>query len=424
MRETDNGPRFTRREALKGGLSAAAVFVLGKPREIVKTDYSLPPEEFSGQEILDGYCNAYSSSARVNIIEYPAEGKKIIVPSSAYRNGVYCRDSFFSVIGLGDQSLSSSCYREFEKGQDWLSGQIPPMVLLNKEDKSRVWRDDESSLIFLIWSGIVNKRGEQVNREVIEKAFGFVQKHVEGCQYHSEPGDFTYWADTLLNPKRQVITYNQGLYVCAMRTMYENNWGGVTLDQVEKAREGYEVIWKQNWENGYLPQAQGGSYIDFSSLFPEVLSRYLFDESILPNWVVLRTIDHYLTKAKVANIFTGKLHGLKIICQGNGDFLPKRAISVKDFAEPGDYQNGAYWPMWTLVDLALAFKIAPESRREEYRQTILKLLEVELDRDQEAKEYIRLCPDPGVLGSSEEMRHKYSWNVFFVPIARWAGLTR
>lgn len=423
MREIEKFLEITRRQFNKIGLAGAVVVFSGMPNQDRNLDYCIPPDIFPENRQFGEYFINYVASAKNNIIEYP-NGEKVIVPSPAYKSGIYVRDSFYSVMGLSDNQLCLCSYREFEKAQNPETGQIPTQVLFDIEDKNQRWRDDESTMLFLIWSGIVKDRGESIDREKIEKAFGFVQKHVLDFQYYSEKDDFKYWADTLKNSRRQVITYNQGLYVCAMQACFENSWGEVTWDEVLKAKEGYGQIFRQNWEKGYLPQAQGQDLIDLSALFPEVLYRYLFNDTILPNQAVLATVDYYLKNASVINKETGKLHGVKIICNGNGSFLPPEAISVPAFAEPGDYQNGGYWPMWTLVDLALAYKIAPKAQKEGYRQIILKLLGEELDKDGEAKEYTRTCPDPMILGSTEKIRHLYSWNVFFNPIARWAGLNR
>lgn len=423
MKLIDGEPQVSRRDVIKGIGAWAATIVFGRPKEMKNPDNRLPPETFFEQEQLREYCEAYTASARKNIIIYPS-GEKVIIPSPAYTSGIYGRDSFFSVMGLSDIQMGSFSYRQFEEGQHPETGQIPTQILFNHEDKTERWHDDETTMLFLIWSSVVKGMGEKVDPEKINKALGFIQKHVRDSQYYSEAGDFKYWADTLINPQRQVITYDQGLYACALQSCFENNWGSVTFDEVEKAKEGYREIWRQNCQKGYLPQAQGQEIIDLSALFPEVLSRFLFNEPILPDQTVLTTIDNFLAKASVVNKETGELHGIKIICNGDGSFLLPKAISVPAFNEPGDYQNGGYWPMWTLVDLALAFKIAPKSQKEEYRQIILKLLNKELAKDGKAKEYIRLCPDPVVLGSTEEIRHQYSWNVLFNPMARWAGLDR
>ena len=423
MVDADNKSEISRRQFLIKASVAGAALMSGRSKGESKPDYHLPPDFLSGNEQFWGYLKDYISSARQNIISYK-NGEKVIIPSPAYASGIYGRDAFFSILGLADGQLSLNCYRQFERDQNPKSGQIPTQVLFNPGNETEKWCDDETTMLFLIWSGVVKEWGGNINQEKIEKSLEFVQQHVQDSLYYSDPGDFKYWADTLINPQKQVITYNQGLYCCALQTMFENNWGKVTFEEVEKAKEGYRAIWRQNREKGYLPQAQRQDLIDLSALFPEVLSRYLFNEPILSDQMASSTVDYFLAKALVTGKETGKLYGFKIICSGNGAFLSPKAISVSAFSEPGDYQNGGYWPMWTLVDLALAFKIAPKEKKEGYRQIILELLGEELDKDGEAKEYIRLCPDPVVLGSSEEMRHKYSWNVFFIPIARWAGLNR
>ena len=59
------------------------------------------------------------------------------------------------------------------------------------------------------------------------------------------------------------------------------------------------------------------------------------------------------------------LAGLKVICAPDGSFLPPERFSVPSLNDPGHYQNGGYWPMYTLIALALRYKLAPDKDLED-----------------------------------------------------------
>lgn len=108
---------------------------------------------------------------------------------------------------------------------------------------------------------------------------------------------------------------------------------------------------------------------------------------------------------------------MKIIAQGDGRFLGPERFEISDFADYGDYQNGGYWPMWTLSELALAYKISGEVK---YLSAIEQLLASELGSDGQSKEFLRL--GTRTIGDFDSFREQFSWNVLFVPIAQWAGV--
>ena len=84
--------------------------------------------------------------------------------------------------------------------------------------------------------------------------------------------------------------------------------------------------------------------------------------------------------------------------------------------DPGHYQNGGYWPMYTLIALALRYKLAPDSPKGAHRN----LVRGELAKDRRSKEIIILAP--GVEGAIDPNRSGYTWNSLIVPALKWAGV--
>jgi hypothetical protein len=112
----------------------------------------------------------------------------------------------------------------------------------------------------------------------------------------------------------------------------------------------------------------------------------------------------------------GRAAGIKNIANADGTFAAASLFACPTLNEPGDYHNGGYWPMYSLVELALAYGIAP---RPQYRTMIEELVAQEV-ADGTTKEYWTLAP--GRIGQVQAGRRDYSWNVLIVSALRWAGL--
>lgn len=365
---------------------------------------------------ISKYLSLYKATALRNIVKFP-DGRKAIIPSPAYAGEMYSRDAFYSALGLGDTDLSRSFYSWFEKTQDHQTGQIASVVSLTKNESMKP-QNDESTLLFIIWSYILNKQGIPVREDVVKKAYEFVQSNVHEGAYISQPGPFRYWVDNLKVQTPDIISYNQGLYLVALEALYRMGLRGVFPDLIQQAKQQAknQYLRLYNRELGFVPQSQNTTYLDISALFPEVLYRYLFDLSgdiLMPNQLILQTLEAHLRMASVLS-FDGRLIGIKNLVQKTGDNLPKEKFSVTALADPGDYQNGAYWPMYTLSQLVLAYRISGESR---YLSMVMQLLREELGDDR-SNEYIRLDGKP-----TDPLRSDYSWNVLLAPIANW-GITK
>ena len=90
--------------------------------------------------------------------------------------------------------------------------------------------------------------------------------------------------------------------------------------------------------------------------------------------LLLATVNHHLATASVFSP-DGSLAGVKSISHSNGSFLPPPRFAVESLAGPGNYQNGAYWPLFTQVELALAFAISGDDK---FREVMEQLMVQEL----------------------------------------------
>lgn len=403
-----------RRTFIKAGFSLLGAACLEPVAKIGRAVAKNPVESpIESPLTMAQYLSFYTRAALENTSKLP-DGRLAIVPSPVYANGIYGRDSFYAALGLGDAKLIEGCYRWFEETQNQETGQIASAVAFSPEDQSLEPKDDETTLLYLPWSALIQRQGRPINPDSIAKAFEFVQSHVRDGFYVSQPGPFRYWADTLVVQRPDVISYNQGLYTVALESLRQIGLENITSQMVQSAKDNYQSLYKP-WL-GFVSQSRDVSVQDLSVLFPESLHRHLFNKGILPDDVISRTVNHHLETAGVY-FRSGKLAGLKITAGADGGFLPPERFSVPDLAAPGDYQNGGYWPLWTLSELALAYEVSGDGK---YKSAIAELLETELGKDGQSKEFMRLTHDN--LGDFDSFRSPYSWNVLFVPFAKRAGL--
>jgi len=355
----------------------------------------------------------YAKSARNNIVH--RRGERAILSSRIYPRGTFVRDAFYGPLALHDVALSLDCYRWFARTQ-LPNGQIMTAVGFSDEDQSWLTpMDDDSSLLFVIWSAWLARRGVEVKREGVERAFTHVQSHVDAEGWFVSPaGPFRYWADTVHPETPERITHNQGLYALALRAMRILDWGGVSDDQVKAAKRRYAACFNPQLNALTLGRDTWWALKqDISTVFPEFLHRWAFADSALPNTVVAGTVDRCVQTAAVHK--DGKIAGVKVICDTDGAFLPADRFHASVLNAAGDYQNGGYWPMYTLTALAMAYKIAPSPER---RSIIETLVLSELGVDHVSKEIMRL--KPGEVGTWDASRSGYTWNALIAPALKWA----
>ncbi len=384
--------------------------------DAVVPQLSVPPSSTNEHEspTLEAMAKLYIRIAQANV--RTIGNQKAVVPGPIYANGIYARDAFFTVVGLGDLQLSEDSYRWFERAQNLETGQITTAISLDPADRSLQPQDDETTLLFLIWSGLMQREGRPIEPQLVRKAWTFVENHTQDGLYVSAPGEFRYWADCWRLDQPDTISYNQGLYALATRFLADARMAGVTPAVAAQAADGYRALFRN--DVGFLPlsaKEPGNSLQDVSALLPEFLHRYFFGIGILPDTAVLSTVNHHLETA-VINAADGSIAGIKNIANANGTFAATSNFACPTLNTQGDYHNGGYWPMYTLVDLAMAYQIDPQPL---YRSTMETLIAKEL-ADGTTKEYWPLAP--GRVGNIEQGRSDYSWNVLIVPALRWSGL--
>lgn len=358
----------------------------------------------------------YFASTRGNIVT--RSGQRAQLSSHLYPRATFIRDAFYGPLALDDVGLSAECYRWFARTQHPNTGQIRTAVPFERADEPDFEPgDDDSSLLFIIWSAWLKRQRLPIEVDPIARAWAFVQTHVHDDQFISPAGAFRYWADTVKFEQPERIAHNQGLYVLALRAMQFLDIGRVTDQQLNQAKARYADFFRSDL--GALTLGKDSSWadaLDLSALFPEFLLRWLYAETALPDSMVRSTVDRFRQVAAVTQP-DGSIAGLKIICAADGAFLDRQRFFEPGLNWPGDYHNGGYWPLYTLTALAMAYRL---SREAALQRTIEQLITIELGTDHRSKEVIILAPD--AVGTINADRSNYTWNALIVPALKWAGV--
>jgi hypothetical protein len=360
--------------------------------------------------------NYYFNDTRNNVVV--KNRRRAMLSSHIYPKATFVRDAFYGPLALNDVNLSAECYRWFAEAQNPDSGQIRCAVPFdpNNEHLFQIW-DDDSSLLFVAWAAWLKRNRIKVDQAIVEKAWQFVKTHVIN-DFHLTPAQpFCYWADTVQFETPERVAHNQGLYALAARSMLEHGWGNVAADDVDRARARYVEFFRPDLGIVALGKdSWWADKMDISVLFPEFMLRWLYKESALPDEAIVSMVDRYVPLASVYKQ-DQTLAGLKVICASDGSFLPPERYHVPVLNGPGHYQNGGYWPMYTLIALALRYKIAPNKDLQALIETLVR---AELGKDRRSKEIIILAP--GVEGAIDPNRSGYTWNALIVPALKWAGV--
>lgn len=395
---------LTRRAFLSlTGLAALSLLLHPQAQAAEQTDW---------RELLVHYRNGALNNY------WEQNGRRALLASRLYP-GIFIRDSFFGTLGLEDSQFGSDCYRWFAESQ-MEQGQIRSAVPLLPDQANLLQaHDDEGTLLFVIASDWLTRAHRKIEPQPVVRAYDFAQTHTQEDFYVSPPGAFRYWLDTMQLEVSDALAYNQGLLCLARRAMVNLGLAKVNEGHVAAAQRGYRSFFDN--ARGYVQCAKASRFAsaqDVSALLPEFLSRYLYNEAILSDSMVLAHVNRILGNAAVL-ARNGTLVGLKVLSASSGAFFPPAWFFVPGDNIPGRYHNGAHWPLYSIVILALAYQI---TRSSTYARQIGEMVWNELAADPHSKEFVVLTP--GAVGTSDPARSDYTWNSL-IPIAcRWSGLVR
>lgn len=343
-------------------------------------------------------------------------GRRALKASRIY-SGIYLRDALWGALGLQDMDYLRDCYQWFADAQ-MENGQIRGAIALEPELTGEFeWHDDESTLLFILASERLRSARHKVEAAQVERAYAFAQTHVVDDLYLSPPGAFRYWVDTMLLERADVLAYMQGMFCLARRALVNLGWGNVNEGHVAAAQRAYRSFFDAT--RGYVTCGKFSRLAlaqDVSAVFPEFLSRYLYNERILEDAMLVRHANRLLANAS-AHARDGTLVGIKNLSTASGAFLPSAWFAVPGLNRPGVYQNGGHWPLYSSALLALTYSI---TRGAQYARWIGEMIVNELADTQHSQEFVVLSPN--AVGTFDATRADYSWNALIPVALQWCGL--
>lgn len=345
-----------------------------------------------------------------------------IIPSRAYSDYFYARDSYWILSALKDRRLSELAVSQFRENQIRNGdGRVATALGRSGTNPELLRRDDESALIYVLHNYLLRQLGGLPQIDSLRQTRDFILSRVREGKYFTtgetrqgplfdgpnQLGTYHYWADTYRPAGRpeatpQVITYNQGLLCVALRCLRRM---GIDVDQgIYRQAELAYASTVNPADSISLPQREGSQTMDVSSLVGEALSLFLFDKPLLSSKRVQETINRFAS----VNYRDGSFLGFKVISDFSGGHCPSSEFSGTPINSPGRYHNGA---SWLLYD-ALALYAGARHQVPEAADLFVQRLASEFKTSRASHEYLRTNVDN--LGEPDTMRDGYGWNAFVV----------
>ncbi len=343
-----------------------------------------------------------------------------IIPSQAYPNYFFARDSFWALVTLQDRQLLEMTQQRFHTDQkNNPDGHIATALLIDGSKPEKRDRDEESPLFDIIREYELMRQGGTPDKNSLALTLNFILKdHIRNGRYvtlgEQRPGDDTncyhYWADSYrpgskAEPSPQVIAYNQGLLCVALQALEKM---GIQFDPNLKTQaEATYANLTNPQDNTSLPQKEGSDVVDVSSLVGEALSLYYFNKPLLTNERVQTTLNRF------SKVFypDGNFLGFQVITSFDGSLRPIEEYTAQATNADGNYQRGG---SWMLFD-ELALYAGARHKVAEASGLFLQRITSEFRKVASSHEFLNTAgSDPG---SSEPTRDNYGWNSFIYRLA-------
>src|SRR5512143_1283311 len=185
----------------------------------------------------------YAADARNNVVV--KKKRRAMLSSHVYPKATFVRDAFYGPLALNDINLGAECYRWFAETQNPDTGQIRCAVPFDPKNEFlfQIW-DDDSSLLFGIWSAWLKRNRINLDPTHADHAWSFINTHLHNDSHLTPALAFCYCADTVQFDTPERVAHNQGLYVLAVRSMLEHGGGQVVAADYDRARARYAEFFR------------------------------------------------------------------------------------------------------------------------------------------------------------------------------------
>jgi hypothetical protein len=320
---------------------------------------------------------------------------------------MYTRDSFWIVQALRDMDLSARAYKRIA-AQQYLNGQIPSLI---SPDGSRDRKDDESTILFIIWSYLIWKAGARPAEPPIFKAWAYLDGQVKKGKYVTGSGTYHYWLDTLAFGKPDTVSYAQGLYSLAARCAKQMGLEP-SAAKITAAEQAYRGLFKP--EIGAITLSENTDFLDVSCLAGEYLSLHILKEPILPDDVVRATVGSFSPVYYPEGDFLGYM----VTSMLSGEYLDPSWLPESPDNVYGEYQNGGSWLLYDSLALgAAALHGDPDAK-----SLLLARFASEVRTERHLHEYLSTHPYSPHYGVGPSFRRDYGWSSFAHLVGEKLGL--
>jgi hypothetical protein len=353
-------------------------------------------------------------------------GTFAVVPSFAYGEGMWMRDSTWALGAVNNVAYLASLTSRFAAAGEAATGRVPTIMLnatgpwFGAGGHGNPVPDDDSAFMFTIAARL---GGQTVaTQPYLNNVYHWIRSHA-GADGQYRATSFG-WEDSFyplgIGGADSVTTSSvmQGLYAVALRALRDM---GVTVPQsdIDKANAQYAAL----TVNGRMRSHQNSDIVDVASLLGEALSLFIWNQPILSDSVVQNTI------ASFAEVYDagGSFVGYKVLSHADGSFLPPGMFPIENNGEgnPGGYYlNGGSWMLYDVMALYAGAR-HDTSMRATYIDRMVKRMASELragvdgSAANQSNEFLCTAPDvPGApcrpTGSAEPRRADFGWNTFVV----------
>ncbi|HEV8082153.1 MAG TPA: hypothetical protein VGP55_03075 [Chitinophagaceae bacterium] len=278
-------------------------------KEVVKRAASF----FSNRRYTDYFGSLSFVSSYMNLRRNESGKSKFwVVPSVEYANTQYCRDAFWISTMLSDEMSAESLKSELDSVNQYA----------------------EYPLLTILWAYRLTEKHIKINPDKLQNYINAIETHVHNGYYYSfneTDGrlDFQYWGDLIAFEKNDVVTYNQGLLVLALKAAQK--MGLHTSTSSALALSNYQMLF--NTQKGFYPISRLKNSISAPDpVVPDLLSKILFNHSLLP---ISNVQSHY-------NFVTRKLktkYGYKCIARDDGSFLSDEDYNAGQYIAQANKEN-------------------------------------------------------------------------------------
>ena len=364
-----------------------------------------------------------------NLCQDYVQGTFAVVPSRYYHVGTWMRDSTWALGALNNVNLFAAQTSKFAAAGNGSTGQIPTIILnsagaapwYGAGGQGNPVPDDDSNLMF----AIAARLGWQTvaSQSYLNNVYAWIHGHA--ASNGTYPATSFGWLDSfyplgISGPGSVTVSANmQGLYAVALRALKDL---GVNVPQSEinNANAQYASL----TINGRMGAYQNSDTVDVSSLMGDALSLFIWNQPILSDAVVQKTI------ASFAEVYDSNQNfvGYKVLANANGSFLAPGMFPL-DNGGAGDgggyYVNGASWMLYDFLALYAGTRHDIPSMRDTYTDRLVRRMTSELRAGvgstpaNKSEEF--LCTAPGLAGdpcqptgSAAAERSDFGWNTFVV----------